>query len=997
MERREPYLPPPEASPGGGEPPEHVPPAGFVDYWDWSRIRDDRGGVRTGRLAPWLREAARTRNPREILRRAVVAAFRPVTGNASAESQALADLAVTGRAAFTRFRASPPRDEELFNAVRPELGTIAPAALQDAVRRVLDRAYTVAWALRGSPAQRRRLRPALGWIALSSEDDPPHAPTNLPATADHMGELTMRIGRSAQEVTLRATITLPTAPATEPLPDISRRAVPAPTAFADALLDRAAAGYDELFLFIHGLGSRAEESGTFKRALIELGAARGRRYAVLSVDMPGMGYSSRIDLDDLVARRARGFHGFALPDGVGSNFPLLGLYRDTLVELCNLTVGGVQYVMGGSLGGNMTLWLAAEPMFTDLAPPGIEPASVVSFLSWSPGSIWESYERSRDIPEGDGTHMDVGKNGAKKRSLERMGERENEGRRWEFFEKMQRGEDFLGIHILGAWGYPPTKSGLLLQAELYGEQYRRTFWAAAYEQVTFSHQEPLTPSRRWPFQTIRKPLFLAVGARDVGEAGVADIYNEAIKVSDRFPDIPGRRRLMRETGHSISDERPRHLAEQLVDFLAGDQSWRHRWRHVSQIEGHPFLADVNCDAGAAVPTAFGVKLVTTGDVDRDGQAELIVAPDLNGTGGNDLWVMKFDRSRRTWSHLSPIPGHPFLADVNCDDGAAIPTRFGVKSVIAADVDGDGQAELIVTPDATGTAGNDLWVMKYDRSRRRWSHLSPLPGHSFLADVNCDDGVATPTRFGVKSVTAADVDGDGQAELIVTPDTNGTAGNDLWVMKYDRSRRTWSHLSPIPGHPFLADVNCDAGASTPTGFGVKSVLAADVDGDGRAELIVAPDITGTAGNDLWVMKYDRSRRTWSHLSPIPGHPFLADVNCDDGTTPTRFGIKSVTVGDVNGDGQAELIVAPDTTGTAGNDLWVMAFDRERRVWRHLSPIPGHPFLADVNCDFGAARPTPFGVKAVVSADINGDRKAEVIVAPDITGTAGNDLWVMRPED
>jgi GNAT superfamily N-acetyltransferase len=49
---------------------------------------------------------------------------------------------------------------------------------------------------------------------------------------------------------------------------------------------------------------------------------------------------------------------------VGSNFPLLGLYRDALVEICDIVPGGVQYVMGGSLGGNMTLWLAAEPMFT---------------------------------------------------------------------------------------------------------------------------------------------------------------------------------------------------------------------------------------------------------------------------------------------------------------------------------------------------------------------------------------------------------------------------------------------------------------------------------------------------------------------------------------------------------------------------------------------------------------------------------------------------------
>ena len=156
--------------------------------------------------------------------------------------------------------------------------------------------------------------------------------------------------------------------------------------------------------------------------------------------MPGMGYSARIDIDALVAQRASGQHGFALPNGVGSNFPLLGLYRDTLVEICNTVPGGVQYVMGGSLGGNMTLWLAAEPMFTDLVPPRSEPSSVRSFVSWSPASIWESYERSRDVPEGNGTHVDIGKNGAKRRAWERMREPEDDGRRRQFFEVMQRGE-----------------------------------------------------------------------------------------------------------------------------------------------------------------------------------------------------------------------------------------------------------------------------------------------------------------------------------------------------------------------------------------------------------------------------------------------------------------------------------------------------------------------------------------------------------------------------
>ncbi|MCU0568438.1 MAG: alpha/beta fold hydrolase [Oculatellaceae cyanobacterium Prado106] len=801
----------------------------------------------------------------------------------------------------------------------------------------MDRAYTVAWALRGSPSQRRTLRPSLGWIAVSSEDDSPHAPTNVSATEDHMGELSLRVGRSGQQVILRGTLTLPITPGTDPLPNIASRPIPAPTAFTSTLHNRSAAGYDELFLFVHGLGSRAEESSSFKRRLIEIGAAAGRRYAILSVDMPGMGYSSRLDLDGLISRRARGgHHGFKLPNGVDSNFPILGLYRDTLVEICNSVAGGVQYVMGGSLGGNMTLWLAAEPMFTDLDPARSVPSSVVSFLSWSPASIWESYERSRDTPfEGNGTHMDIGKNGVKKQAQGRMRESENDRRRWEFFEKMQRGEEIFGLHIVGAWGYPPNPTGLLLQSELYSEQYRRTFWAAAYEQVTFSHQEPLTPSRRWPFQTIQNPLFLAAGAFDTGDHGshilpgipfdhdVMDIYNPVIAVTDRSPDVPGRRHLMLETEHSISDKRPHHLARQIVDFL--------------------------------LVTVRNPRI-------RD---QLVVVPDTTGTAGNDLWAMKFDPTARRWVHMSQIAGHPFAADINCDDVPGIlPTTFGVKLVVAGDFDRDGRQELVVVPDTTGTAGNDLWAMKFDPTARRWVHMSLIAG--LTADINCDDvpGVV-PTRFGVKFAVAGDFDGDGQQELVVVPDTTGTASNDLWAMKFNPTARHWFHMSQIAGHPFAADINCDdVPGVSPTTFGVKFVVAGDFDGDGQQELVVVPDTTGTASNDLWAMKFDPTARRWVHMSQIAGHPFAADINCDDvpGVVPTRFGVKFLVAGDFDGDGRQELVVVPDTTGTAGNDLWAMKFDPTARRWVHMSQIAGHPFAADINCDdVPGVVPTRFGVK------------------------------------
>ena len=102
----------------------------------------------------------------------------------------------------------------------------------------------------------------------------------------------------------------------------------------------------------------------------------------------------------------------------------------------------------------------------------------------------------------------------------------------------------------------------------------------------------------------------------------------------------------------------------------------------------------------------------------------------------------------------------------------------------------------------------------------------------------------------------DFDGDGRDELIIAPDTTGTAGNDLWAMKFDPAARRWQHISPIADHPFLADINCDASART-TGRGAKFAVVGDFDGNDHLEVVVAPDLTDTAGNDLWAMQFSGS--------------------------------------------------------------------------------------------------------------------------------------------
>ncbi len=120
-------------------------------------------------------------------------AVTPPDGFAMAErqdvAQAFADLPVVGRSAFARFQRLNPQVADLAGRVGTRIIALGlrpdPADVEAAVRRTLDRAYTVVEVLRDASSwSSRDGRPALGWIAVSGEDDPPHRPTNVPSAGN---------------------------------------------------------------------------------------------------------------------------------------------------------------------------------------------------------------------------------------------------------------------------------------------------------------------------------------------------------------------------------------------------------------------------------------------------------------------------------------------------------------------------------------------------------------------------------------------------------------------------------------------------------------------------------------------------------------------------------------------------------------------------------------------------------------------------------------------
>lgn len=211
--------------------------------------------------------------------------------------------------------------------------------------------------------------------------------------------------------------------------------------------------------------------------------------------------------------------------------------------------------------------------------------------------------------------------------------------------------------------------------------------------------------------------------------------------------------------------------------------------------------------------------------------------------------------------------------------------------------------------ATG-AGVPLRVRAYNADGTTRFDLNPFPGFA-----------------GGASVATADVTGDGIEDIIVGAGAGAPNGH---VKVFDGA--TGAEI-----RSFFAF----------TGFaGAVSVAAGDIDGDGKADILVG---SGAGAPNGHVKVFDG-------VTDAEVRSFFAYVGYAGGVT--------VASGDINGDGKADIV-----TGTAALNSHVKAFDGTTGAeLRSFLAFPG--FLAGVNVGAG---------------DLDGDGKAEILVGAATTAS------------
>jgi pimeloyl-ACP methyl ester carboxylesterase len=580
-----------------GQPRTSVDPsyiAGPADLVDADAAPMDCKTTSTdGRVNSALRTAAQDRDGNKILQRvADLVAGNYVNPNSTPQDliTAITQLAVTGSSAYAAWSAAPTED---LTSYLTQKGMPAAAAAT-ASQKIMADFNAALQAVRSPNAgiDETSLRKGMlnNWIAVSGEDDPPDYPVNVSIT---------------QYPQYHLPLTVATPQGVNSSIDINIRYIVASQGAANAPAKPSIPPGNEIVLFIHGEGSRAEEAADFIPALLSVGESVGRNFTVVAIDQPSCGYSTMAP--HLSIAPAPPTSGGVLDTSSFAGSPILDFIENSIiafVETLLIPFGNpIVAIVGGSLGGHMALRLAAS-----------QKNWVKNVIAWSPASVMDHTfpllganppQRTIVDPQLAGKWSD-GPSPPWPASQENAKSREG------FFEQVWCDDTFdpteidagaiaaavvsdaaflallgpIGVVVGGVtatavaselsklppvppqptlWYSDSWPSKLTYMAEsrldrreVYNTNFRQWHWRICQEMIGYTF-DALVPS-------MNKPLLLLVGEED-NYPLVEFMKNvSAFAAGLKGPAQGGL--TIQNTGHSIHNERPHFLASQVVNFAS---------------------------------------------------------------------------------------------------------------------------------------------------------------------------------------------------------------------------------------------------------------------------------------------------------------------------------------------------------------------------------------------------------------------------------------------
>ena len=302
------------------------------------------------------------------------------------------------------------------------------------------------------------------------------------------------------------------------------------------------------------------------------------------------------------------------------------------------------------------------------------------------------------------------------------------------------------------------------------------------------------------------------------------------------------------------------------------------------------------------PTGVEPRSVTVSDVDNDGKPDIIVV----NRGSNTVSVL------RNTGTSGSITTASFAAKVDFATGT------NPEQVVANDLDGDGQTDLVVLE----RGSNSVSLLRNLSTRY-------FPSISFATRVSVEGIPAVPTRLAV-----GDLNGDGKPDLAVSAEVystirlfrNNTTAGSLTSTSFSSegalATGVGANFTLVSFYLEIADIDGDqkadivggcsapnklllyrnttSGTNTPFSFagraepdvssGLSALGIGDADGDGKPDLLI-----GNPGNSVSVL------RNVSTSGSLTAASLASKVDFTTDFSPT-----SISLADIDGDGIPELV-------------------------------------------------------------------------------------------
>jgi hypothetical protein len=410
-------------------------------------------------------------------------------------------------------------------------------------------------------------------------------------------------------------------------------------------------------------------------------------------------------------------------------------------------------------------------------------------------------------------------------------------------------------------------------------------------------------------------------------------------------------------------------------------------------------------------SGIGLSGISVFDLDGDGELEMVMGGSSTTFGPNDFWyvVKKTGPNNYEQVWISDLYQQPIsriaVADVNSDGIAEIYVGLSngvvkvyhglsfkeigsfsagstVTDLVVADADGDGQME-VVTSD-----GSNIYVFSAASFTQKWASTGYGGTSIAVGNVDNDPGpeIVTTTNGGHgyvivgithvlkwdyinsfgRIVKLGDLDSDTKQEII-----GASSWGKITIFDADLKSPTWEITTSqdigaltvadtdgdgIPEilygdgqwgkiHCYDAVTRLERWAINNPEHGVTAIAVADVDGDSKLEVVWGAGATSTGPDYLYIADIKTGQSKWQSMDIVGP-------------------LSAVDVGDIDGDGQDEIVMVSYESNSGYDSGVIHIFDAKTHdlKWRHTLD----------NMDW-------MGVRSVKIGDVDNDGNTEFVVA------------------